>query len=391
MAFDDTGYYVESYNEEVDKQTTIFKKFLGNDINDEPQSTYGRLIRSIAYNNWKENQKQQQVWLNAYVQFASGVSLDYLAYNRGIFRNQSQQANATVNITGTSAVLLEGGTTEFMTDDGTYFVLVKNTVLSDDDGDGTFTATASVVSEDYSSDTNVQAHTITEFATPVDGIDTVDNPQPAVGGADEQTDDSLRQRILETNVANIGSTIDGIYTALDSVNGIRDKYIDNNTSGVTDANGTPAHALQIVVYGGTDQDIANAVRKAKGAGTQTFGSLSAVAYDIAGTPETIYFNRATEVPIHFAITVKANSNWNADSGTDDVLNALQNYVNSLHMGRPVYISAVYGALAQVQGIDSFVVQMGLDKAKLAATDITLGITQAPVVNADEIEVTTTNG
>lgn len=181
MAFDETGYYVESYAEEVAKQTAIFKANAGDDINVAPQSVYGRIIRAVAYNNWKQNQKQQQVLLNAYVQFASGVSLDYLAYNRGIFRNQSQQANATVNITGTSAVLLEGGTTEFMTDDGTYFVLVEDTVLSDDDGDGTFTATASVVSEDYSSDTNVQAHTITEFATPVDGVDTVDNPQPAVG------------------------------------------------------------------------------------------------------------------------------------------------------------------------------------------------------------------
>lgn len=391
MAFDDTGYYVESFNEEVSKQTDVFKKFLGDDINIDPQSNYGRIIRAVAYNNWKENQKQQQVWLNGYGQFAAGVSLDYLAYNRGIFRNQSQQATATVNITGSSAVLLEGGTTEFMTDDGVYFVLVEDTVLSDVDGDGTFTATASVVSEDYSSDTNVQAHTIIEFATPVDGVDTVDNPDPATGGADEETDDSLRQRYLETNVANIGSTIDGIYTALDSVNGIRDKYLDNNTSATTDANGTPAHALQIVAYGGLDQDIADAIRKAKGAGTQTFGSISKISYDIAGNPETINFNRATEVPIFFSINVKTNSNWNADSGTDDILNALQSYVNNLHMGQPVYISSVYGCLAKVPGIDSFTVQMGTDKKKLAATDVVLGITQAPVVDSDEIEVTTTNG
>lgn len=391
MAFDDTGYYVESFTEEIGKQTTIFKKFLGDDINVAPQSTYGRLIRAIAYNNWKQNQKQQQIWLNNYGQFASGVSLDYLAYNRGLFRNQSQQANATVNITGTSAVLLEGGTTEFMTDDGTYFVLVEDTVLADDDGDGKFTATAEVVSEDYSSDTNVQAHTITEFATPVDGVDTVDNPNPATGGADEETDDSLRQRYLETNVANKGSTIDGIYTALDGVNGLKDKYVDNNTDEKADGNGTPGHAIQVVVYGGTDQDVVDAIRSAKGAGTQTFGKLSGVSYDIAGTPETIYFNRATEEPVYFSITVKSNSNWNEDSGTDDVVNALQSYVNKLRMGQTVYISSVYGALAQVPGIDSFTVQMGLDKTKLAATDVNLGITQAPVVDSDEVEVTTTNG
>lgn len=390
MAFDNTGYSVESYDVEVIKQINIFKKFLGNDIHTEPQTVYGRFARAIAYNNWKQNQKQQQIWKNGYGQFAKGVSLDYLAYNRGLFRNQSQQATATVNITGSSAVLLEGGTTEFMTDDGTYFTLAEDTVLSDDDGDGTFTATASVISEDYSSDTNVQAHTITALATPIDGVDTIDNPDPATGGADEETDESLEKRYLETNVANIGSTTDGIYTALDKVNGIKDKYIDANKDEKTNANGTPSHALQIVVYGGADQDIVDAIRKAKASGTETYGKLSGVSYDIAGFPETVYFSRAEEMPIYFSIAVKTNNNWNSDSGTDDVVNALQTYVNNLHMGENVYISSVYGVLASVPGIDSFTVQMGLDKSKLAGVDIPLGITQAPVVNGDEIEVTSLN-
>ena len=59
VAFDETGYYVESYAEEVAKQTAIFKANAGDDINVAPQSVYGRIIRAVAYNNWKQNQKQQ--------------------------------------------------------------------------------------------------------------------------------------------------------------------------------------------------------------------------------------------------------------------------------------------------------------------------------------------
>ena len=385
MAYDETGYSVDSYQEEQQKIQDNFHKNISPNLNFEDHTLAARLANAIAFTNWIQNQKQQQVWLNQYAQFATGVSLDYLAYNRGIYRQRSQQATATINITGSEAVFLEGGTTEFMTDDGIYFTLLEDTLLSDN-GSGSFTATAQVVSDDYSSDTNVQANTITVFADPVDGLDSVTNPEPATGGSDEETDDSLLERYLETNLANEGATDNGIRAALDSVTGIKDKYVDANSESSTNANGTPPHAIQVVTYGGNDQDIADAIRSSKAAGTETYGSVSVTSYDVGGHPEKINFNRAVEVPVFFSIHVKPNENWSKESGTAEIVDRISKYINNNKMGQTVYVSSIYGAIAGATGVDSFTISLGKSAKPTGQTDISMKITEVSVTNADEIVV-----
>lgn len=385
MAYDETGYSVDSYQDEQQKMQDNFLKNISPNLNFEDHTLAARLANAIAFTNWIQNQKQQQVWLNQYAQFATGVSLDYLAYNRGIYRQRSQQSTATVTITGSEAVFLEGGTTEFMTDDGIYFTLLEDTLLSDN-GSGSFTATAQVVSDDYSSDTNVQANTITVFADPVDGLDSVTNPEPATGGSDEETDDSLLSRYLETNLANDGSTDNGIRAALDSVTGIKDKYVDANSESSTNANGTPPHAIQVVTYGGNDQDIADAIRSSKAAGTETYGSVSVTSYDVGGHPEKINFNHAVEVPIFFSIHVKPNENWSKESGTAEIVDRISKYINNNKMGQTVYVSSIYGAIAGATGVDSFTIALGKSANPTGQTDISMKITEVSVTNADEIVV-----
>jgi len=385
MAYDETGYSVDSYQDEQQKMQDNFLKNISPNLNFEDHTLAARLANAIAFTNWIQNQKQQQVWLNQYAQFATGVSLDYLAYNRGIYRQRSQQSTATVTITGSEAVFLEGGTTEFMTDDGIYFTLLEDTLLSDN-GSGSFTATAQVVSDDYSSDTNVQANTITVFADTVDGLDSVTNPEPATGGSDEETDDSLLSRYLETNLANDGSTDNGIRAALDSVTGIKDKYVDANSESSVNTNGTPPHTIQVVTYGGNDQDIADAIRSSKAAGTETYGSVSVVSYDVGGHPEKVNFNHAVEVSIFFSVHVKPNENWNEESGTAEIVDRITNYVNNNKMGQTVYISSIYGAIAGATGVDSFTVSLGKTAGSTSQADIEMKITEVSVTNADEIVV-----
>lgn len=386
MAYDDTGYSVDSYQDEQQKIRDNFIKNISPNLHFDDQTLVARLANAMAFTNWIQNQKQQQVWLNQYAQFAKGVSLDYLAYNRGLYRQRSQQSTATVTITGSQAVFLEGGTTEFMTDDGIYFTLLEDTLLSDD-GSGNFTATAQVVSDDYSSDTNVQANTITVFADPLDGLDSLTNPEPATGGSDEETDDSLLARYLETNLANSGATDNGIRAALDGVTGLKDKYVDANSESTTNANGTPAHAIQVVSYGGNDQDIADAIRSSKAAGTETYGSVSVVSYDVGGHPETVHFNHATEVPIYFSIHVKPNEDWNTDSGTADIVDRISKYINNNKMGQTVYVSSIYGAISGATGVDSFTISLGKSAESVGQADIPMKITEVSVTNADEVSVT----
>ena len=48
-------------------------------------------------------------------------------------------------------------------------------------------------------ESNVNANTITMMSVPVEGIVSITNPVKATGGTEEETDDELRERIMEAN------------------------------------------------------------------------------------------------------------------------------------------------------------------------------------------------
>lgn len=101
------------------------------------------------------------------------------------------------------------------------------------------------------------------------------------------------------------------------VDGLRIKYLglltginvdvicaiyENNTD-VTDSSGRPPHSIEVVVSGGTDQDIADFIWSVKPAGIQTYGSSSATVSDSNGDSQTIYFSRPTYKYVHLEVTI----------------------------------------------------------------------------------------
>lgn len=64
--------------------------------------------------------------------------------------------------------------------------------------EGETSVTVSAVAEDYGSKYNVAAYTITQMLTRVWGVDAVYNELPFEGGKDEETDDELRERYINS-------------------------------------------------------------------------------------------------------------------------------------------------------------------------------------------------
>lgn len=152
---------------------------------------------------------------------------------------------------------------------------------------------------------------ISEIATPVDGWKAIFNARAAAGGALREKDPALRPR-REQELAGQGSTTaDAVRADVLAVNeGSEDpaheppnacKVFFNDTD-FYDANGVPPHSIEVLVRGGTEADIAQAIWDSLGAGTRTYGNTSAYAVDSEGAQQLIYFSRPTDVPI-WAIVV----------------------------------------------------------------------------------------
>lgn len=163
------------------------------------------------------------------------------------------------------------------------------------------------------------------IATPVDGWRVVNNLVAGVAGRATEKDSALRVR-RDQELAIAGkTTVDGIRADILNVNeGSTDPNHEPPTScsvffndtDYTDANGLPPHSVEVLVYGGTTADIAQAIWDSVGGGTATYGSRSDPVIDSEGNTQTVRWSRPTEIGIYVTATGRYDASvWPASSET----------------------------------------------------------------------------
>jgi hypothetical protein len=153
----------------------------------------------------------------------------------------------------------------------------------------------------------VATGSLNTIATPVNNWNAVYNRLAGEAGRQQETDAALRAR-RDQELASAGNTtVDALRSNLLSMNaGSEDVNhlpatavtVFYNDTDATDSEGLPPHSIECLVLDGTDGDIAQTIWDSVGAGTRTYGSSSAAAYDSEGNAQTVYFTRPTEVPIY---------------------------------------------------------------------------------------------
>ncbi len=151
------------------------------------------------------------------------------------------------------------------------------------------------------------AGTLTVISTPATGWQGVTNVADAVKGLSADTDTSLRQKRVAQLAGQGGGDTDAIRAAVLKVPGVQQCFVYENTTLLPDSTGLPGKAFRVVVWDGpglsaSTTAIAQAIWAEKPSGIQPYGALSAVATDSQGNPHTIYFDRATQLPVYAVLT-----------------------------------------------------------------------------------------
>lgn len=200
------------------------------------------------------------------------------------------------------------------------------------------------------------AGTLTSIATPVDGWKNATNLLDAKVGANVETDPALRARREVELAGEGGSTADAIRAAILKVNeGSTDPNhqppttctVFVNDTDAADANGVPPHAVEILVQGGTDQDITQAVWNAVGAGTATFGNQTGIAVDTQGNSQIVYWSRPAAINVYVTCTVGYDATqWPGGSAAvvQAALSALLTFGLTFPIGTDVRASPLQGAI-----------------------------------------------
>lgn len=237
------------------------------------------------------------------------------------------------------------------------------------------------------------AGTINKIATPTLGWQTVNNVAAATIGDPVETDAELRRRQTQSTMIPSLSVMEGIVGAVASLAGVsRYRGYENDTN-TTNADGVPAHAISLVVEGGTTQAIAEAIAAKKTPGTATYGTTTYTTYDQYGVPNVINFFRPTTATISVEISLTARTGY-LSTTADAIKAAMVAYVSDLLIGDDIYISKLYvpANLANTVSADTFdVTQIRIKKnsGSWVTTNLSLAfneIAQTALANVTVIAV-----
>lgn len=233
---------------------------------------------------------------------------------------------------------------------------------------------------------------ITTIVTPVAGLDSVINPLDATPGRNEETDAELRLR-RQQEIAGIGSApLDALWSEVSQVDGVTTCVVFENVTDVTVGTIGP-HGVEVLVEGGLDAEIGEAVIAGKAAGIATFGTTTYAGTLSNGVGVEVKFTRPSLVSVWVTVSLVKDPTLYPINGDDLVKQAIVAFGDSMALGRDVVGSALVAAIfAAVPGVlDVSAPLLGLANPPTLPNSLVMTIRQRADFDTSRIVVTSTNG
>ena len=379
---DSNGFTRPQYETIVVDLTAKWQELFGSDSDTSAHSVAGVLIRLMAFFLDLIYKLAEKVYNSQYLSTATGVSLDKIASNFGLYRNPAEQAIVDLSFTGTPGFVILAGKM-FKTTDGKIYQLGSDVLLSAS-GTGAGTAYAMETGAQY----NVPANAITSQVEPTSDIFTVTNPQAVENGANIETDAELAHRVRLANDTKPSSPVNGVISAVMEVPGVKSVQVVTNNTMAVDSYGNPAKTIHVYVDGGEEMKIADALFNSVSAGILMVGSHTETMTDAAGfSGNVVAFDYANKETLFVTVDVTTNNDFEID-GIDQVKKAVNDYLGSVPMGGTVRFSYLYKYIYDnVNGIVVATVKIGTKADSQAMTDIPLTQFSIATMTADSLVVT----
>ena len=374
----DKGFRRKSYPDILDDLILKSRELFGEDINVTSRSALGLLLRLFAWGLALVWQLAEKVYLSGFMSTSEGIDKDRHAQSLGIIRLGKRPATGYITVYGEDGTEIEEG---FIVANkrGTEYRTFTNYVIEKGE------AKVYVESIEVGKETNSEIEEVTEIITPVAGIDRVENLEPILGGADEETDAELQQRYNESLSKAGASTTASITASVLDVEGVTSVIVDENDTEETNEEGIPPHSIAVYVVGGDKNTIAMTILNTKAGGIQAYGDTKVKVKDVSGTEREIGFTYAEENKVNVEVDVVTDSNYHrlGDTKVKDTVIAFLGGVDSqgaehkgLKIGEDVIISQIVRELWKIEGIVDVTVKIGFDE--VASENLTIGRKQVAI-------------
>ena len=383
---DSTGYHYADYPTFLQWLQDEYRAIYGEDVYLEADSMDGQFLAILAKAFYDTAALGASVYNSFSPLTAQGVGLSRVVKINGLRRLSPSYSTAVLTITGQAGTVITNG---IATDALDQKWLLPATVTIPGGGSIDVTATAEQIGF-----VTAGADTITNIFTPTRGWQTVNNDDAATPGEPVESDAQLRQRQSVSTSLPAETVFDATLAAVANVSGVTKVTGYENNTDSTDANSLTAHSICVVVVGGGNTDIANAIMSKKTPGTNPVGNAGPYTVtDSRGLPVAIKFSRAVTAEIQCTVNVVSGSGWSADY-VDVIKEAVAAAINAVPIGGVIYFSALFAPALLVgeDGYGTFSISslvIGKNGGAQSATNIALATglnAENPVCNAS-VDVT----
>lgn len=213
----------------------------------------------------------------------------------------------------------------------------------------------------------------------------VTNPFPTLASKIVEQDDELRARFFKATGSLATGHLTAMYTALYEVAGVSYVRIKENTFDQDALDGRSAHGFAVIVYGGNDQDIAEAIEKTRPLGVPMDGNVTVAVNNYYNHTSNVKFSR----PIQVAIKIKAALQIYEDfppTGMIDIKNAVIDHFNKMTFGEDVILSRLYIPMQVVDGIGIKDIQIAKVGEEYGTGNIEIAYNEIATVSFEDIEI-----
>ena len=310
-SFDENGLQTATAPELRTELETAFRNIYGNDIVLDSSTPDGQLINILVQKGVDVRGLISQLYNSFNPDNTQGALLDQRCAINNIFRKAGLFTTVNIDITTNTTVTLQGVDENYNSPDATGYT------VQDNEGNrfvlvNTQTLTAGTTRVLFRSETLgeviVLPNTITTPVTIVLGVVSVNNPTVAASiGSDEELDADLKVRRRQSVSISSFGYLNGLQAALLQLNGVTDAKVYENYTDTTDADGTPAHCIWVVVDGGSSEDIANVIYSKKCPGTNMRGDVTYTIITPAQTQFIAQWDEADVTPFYIKFDIKPST------------------------------------------------------------------------------------
>lgn len=348
------------------------KTLLKDDYSNDKRSAWFMLMFPVARLLREKMERQQMQIDKMNLLNCEGKEIDEHLANSPFFFKRKQESKATVNIEliGGLNVALEKGDVVVEANDGIRYTLSENGTLNDKT---TFKFQCDLAGEQG----NKEVGSIIKLIKVVNGVYDFKQNEIAAGGQEQETDNAYIERWFLSRNDSVWN-LDGIRAEVLKQDGVKSVYADENKEMATNSKGIEGKSVVIIVDGGRNEDIAQAIWRKKDQAIKTIGDTCVNVTDTGGIERQICFYRPRKIGINVNIDFTVANGVNILR--ENIINIVKEYLKSVKVGDYItsykceseFIRTIYPAdkllniditfkIANIQGNFSKFIKLGFNE------------------------------